>query len=93
MTSDKQSAGEYMYKLDSLGYTFNKKTNIWIRSGYEDIGYNDGDSAEERLAQIVRDASDISIFLQNYVTNASIGKHSTTSVRSEEMCYAHFHIS
>lgn len=24
MTSDKQSAGEYMYKLDSLGYTFNK---------------------------------------------------------------------
>ncbi|HCK7124014.1 TPA: glycosyltransferase [Enterobacter roggenkampii] len=62
MTSDKQSAGEYMYKLDSLGYTFNKKTNIWIRSGYEDIGYNDGDSAEERLAQIVRDASDISIF-------------------------------
>ncbi|MDU4995773.1 MAG: glycosyltransferase [Enterobacteriaceae bacterium] len=51
-----------MFQLESLGYFFDKSLNVWRREDYTNIGYNDGDEAEERLAGIIRDAEDISVF-------------------------------
>ncbi|MDU6684363.1 MAG: glycosyltransferase [Enterobacteriaceae bacterium] len=51
-----------MFQLESLGYFFDKSLNVWRREDYTNIGYNDGDEAEERLAGIIRDAKDISVF-------------------------------
>lgn len=66
-----------MFQLESLGYFFDKSLNVWRREDYTNIGYNDGDEAEERLAGIIRDAEDISVFLMSCAINALTGRRST----------------
>ncbi|MDW2741445.1 glycosyltransferase [Atlantibacter subterraneus] len=51
-----------MFQLESLGYFFDNSLNVWKRDDYTNIGYNDGDEEEERLAKIIRDAQDITVF-------------------------------
>lgn len=51
-----------MIQLENLGYDFDSTLNIWKREDYTNIGYNDGDFAEKRLADIIRNTSDVSIF-------------------------------
>ena len=47
-----------MFQLESLGYFFDKSLNVWRREDYTNIGYNDGDEAEERLAGIMNGIHD-----------------------------------
>nr|ANF28855.1 bifunctional glycosyltransferase methyltansferase [Franconibacter pulveris] len=58
----KQLQVSFMFQLESLGYFYDNSLNVWKREDYINIGYNDGDEAEERLAKIIRDAKDISLF-------------------------------
>lgn len=51
-----------MFQLESLGYYFDVSSKIWKRPEHIDIGYNDGDFAEERLAKIISNATDVSVF-------------------------------
>lgn len=51
-----------MFQLENLGYFYDSSLNVWKREDYINIGYNDGDEAEERLAGIIRDAKDITLF-------------------------------
>lgn len=51
-----------MFQLENLGYFYDSSLNVWKRQDYINIGYNDGDEAEERLAGIIRDAKDITLF-------------------------------
>ena len=48
-------------KLDSLGYLFDPIANIWMRSDYLGIQYNDGDDIENRIAAVIKEASDLSV--------------------------------
>lgn len=48
--------------LIQSGYTLDKTTNVWSQSHYADITYSDGDDTEERIAQIVAQASDVGLF-------------------------------
>jgi len=41
-------------------YIFDKERRIWIKPILAPIAYNDGDEFEEYLAQVIRDASDVS---------------------------------
>ncbi|WP_349972423.1 glycosyltransferase [Pseudomonas caspiana] len=50
-----------MIKLQEKGYRFNPETGIWVRDDYQGLAYSDGDESEERLAQIIRDAYDLSV--------------------------------
>lgn len=47
--------------LEQLGYVLDRQTNVWHRSGYEGINYNDGDEVETRIAGIVGRAVDITV--------------------------------
>lgn len=51
-----------MFQLESKGYVFDAEQGIWMRPEFAGIAYNDGDSAENRLARIVRQATDTSVF-------------------------------
>ncbi|WP_460120611.1 glycosyltransferase [Pseudomonas sp. H3_G09] len=53
-----------MLELERNGYSRNPETGVWLRSDYEGIAYSDGDHAENHLARIVRNASDVSVFSQ-----------------------------
>jgi hypothetical protein len=66
----------FMFQLESLGYFFDKSLNVWRREDYTNIGYNDGDEAEERLAGIIRDAKIFPFFLMSCAINALTGKRS-----------------
>lgn len=48
-------------KLESLGYVFEPIAKIWMRSEYQGIQYNDGDEIENRIAEVIKEASDISV--------------------------------
>lgn len=48
-------------KLDSLGYLFDPIAKIWMRSDYPGIQYNDGDEIENRIAAVIKEASDLSV--------------------------------
>ncbi|MCJ1880852.1 glycosyltransferase [Pseudomonas nitroreducens] len=50
-----------MFQLKSKGYVFLEALGIWARPDYSGIAYSDGDSAENRLADIIRDSTDISV--------------------------------
>lgn len=50
-----------MLELERNGYSRSPETGVWLRSDYQGIAYSDGDHAENHLAQIVRNASDISV--------------------------------
>lgn len=56
------NTGGFMFQLESLGYFLDKNLNVWKREDYTNIGYNDGDAAENHLAKIIRNAHDISLF-------------------------------
>ncbi|WP_268799483.1 glycosyltransferase [Pseudomonas huanghezhanensis] len=50
-----------MHKLDKYGYTKDPNTGVWVRSDFQGIAYSDGDNAETELANIIRDAKDVSV--------------------------------
>ncbi|GFM66294.1 hypothetical protein PSCICJ_24120 [Pseudomonas cichorii] len=50
-----------MIDLEQRGYRQDKTTRVWARPDYQGLAYNDGDESEERLAQIIRDAVDLSV--------------------------------
>jgi glycosyltransferase involved in cell wall biosynthesis/SAM-dependent methyltransferase len=50
-----------MFKLDQYGYSKDSDTNFWVRADFEGIAYSDGDTAEIELAQIISNASDVSV--------------------------------
>lgn len=47
--------------LQDHGYLFDASTEIWSRPGFSSIAYNDGDEAEQRLARIIAEISDLSV--------------------------------
>jgi 2-polyprenyl-3-methyl-5-hydroxy-6-metoxy-1,4-benzoquinol methylase len=51
-----------MFQLEKMGYAFDETHRIWVRPGYGGIDYNDGDTTERRLARIVSQAGDVSVF-------------------------------
>ncbi len=50
-----------MFELDRYGYTRDEQTGVWVRSDYQGIAYSDGDVTENKLAEIIRDAGDVSV--------------------------------
>jgi SAM-dependent methyltransferase len=48
-------------RLAKQGYRFAPDTRIWSKPGFDGIPYSDGDEAEERIAEIVGRAADLSI--------------------------------
>ncbi|MCY1390090.1 Ubiquinone biosynthesis O-methyltransferase [compost metagenome] len=51
-----------MFQLERNGYVFNKSLGIWARPEYPGIAYSDGDSAEQRIGRIIKEAEDVSVF-------------------------------
>lgn len=47
--------------LEQQGYLLDPRTNVWRRSDYQGINYNDGDEVETRVAGVVQHAADISV--------------------------------
>ena len=47
--------------LSRSGYALNDSTQVWAKPGYGGIAYNDGDSIEERVANIVSQARDLTV--------------------------------
>ncbi|MEE4676791.1 glycosyltransferase [Pseudomonas alliivorans] len=61
-----------MFDLAKYGYIRDVDTAVWVRSDYQGIAYSDGDRAENELAAIVREASDVSVLsseLPQYCTD------------------------
>ncbi|WP_415915437.1 glycosyltransferase [Pseudomonas amygdali] len=61
-----------MFELDRYGYLRDTDTSVWVRTDYQGIAYSDGDTSENELAKIVRDASDVSVLsseLPHYCTD------------------------
>jgi glycosyltransferase involved in cell wall biosynthesis/2-polyprenyl-3-methyl-5-hydroxy-6-metoxy-1,4-benzoquinol methylase len=50
-----------MLKLEQLGYTKDGETGVWVRADFQGIAYSDGDTSENQLAAIIRDAQDVSV--------------------------------
>jgi len=50
-----------MINLEAGGYVLNPDTGVWSRPGYQSLAYSDGDDSESWLAQIIRQASDLSV--------------------------------
>lgn len=48
--------------LESLKYQFDPASRVWKRENYCGIEYSDGDAVEQRIAQIVANTSDLSVF-------------------------------
>jgi lipopolysaccharide biosynthesis protein/2-polyprenyl-3-methyl-5-hydroxy-6-metoxy-1,4-benzoquinol methylase len=51
-----------MFYLEKYGYNYNSCNKFWMRSDFSGIAYNDGDASEQKLAQIIRDTEDVSVF-------------------------------
>jgi len=51
-----------MFKLEEMGYAFDEVDRIWARPGFAGIDYNDGESSELHLADIVKQAGDVGVF-------------------------------
>jgi O-antigen biosynthesis protein len=47
--------------LDSLGYIFDPINKIWMMPDYPGIQYNDGDEVENRIANVIKSAVDLSV--------------------------------
>lgn len=43
------------------GYLLDLATNTWLRPDYQDIAYSDGDEAEDRIATVIQQTSDLSV--------------------------------
>jgi 2-polyprenyl-3-methyl-5-hydroxy-6-metoxy-1,4-benzoquinol methylase len=48
--------------LTASGYRRDPETDIWLQPGYGGIAYSDGDDVEERIANIISEAQDVSLF-------------------------------
>jgi hypothetical protein len=48
--------------VQKSGYAFDLANNIWAMPSYKGIAYNDGDEAETRIASIINQAFDLSVF-------------------------------
>ncbi len=48
-------------QLEKLGYKLDEKSNIWMKLDYPGIQYNDGDEVEDRIADVIKNAVDISV--------------------------------
>ena len=58
--------------LSKQDYLLNVGTNVWSRFGYDGIAYSDGDEVEQRIAHIVKTATDLSVLsseLRNHCTD------------------------
>ncbi|KQR63365.1 glycoside hydrolase family 99-like domain-containing protein [Acidovorax sp. Leaf160] len=58
--------------LESLGYQQHPETGVWTALGYGGIAYSDGDEIEQRMAQVMLDAKDLSVLsdnLKEYITD------------------------
>ncbi len=60
-----------MSHLEQSGYRLDRRTGVWARPDYEGLAYSDGDEHEERLADIVRQAQDLSVL------STELGQHCT----------------
>ena len=61
-----------MLELDKYGYTRDASTSVWVRPDFSGIAYSDGDTAENTLAKIIREANDVSVLspeLPQYCTD------------------------
>lgn len=47
--------------LSQAGYSFKSDAGIWSKPGYGGIAYSDGDDVEQRIANIIREAQDVSV--------------------------------
>lgn len=47
--------------LSNAGYRLDAGTSIWSRSEYCSIAYSDGDEVEQRIAHVIKTASDLSV--------------------------------
>jgi len=68
--------------LSNTGYVLSPSTSIWVKPGYGSISYSDGYEVEQRIADIIAKASDITVLsteLRQYCTDwASIYHLSAT---------------
>ena len=48
--------------LSRAGYALSQPVSFWIQPGYAGIAYSDGDETEQRLAAILANAADLSVF-------------------------------
>jgi 2-polyprenyl-3-methyl-5-hydroxy-6-metoxy-1,4-benzoquinol methylase len=58
--------------LIKSGYTLDTERNIWVRPNFEGIDYSDGDATETEIADIIKQASDVSVAsieLRQHCTN------------------------
>ena len=46
--------------LQDAGYVLDDRVNVWSNPSYQGIAYSDGDEIENRIASIIKDATDIS---------------------------------
>jgi 2-polyprenyl-3-methyl-5-hydroxy-6-metoxy-1,4-benzoquinol methylase len=51
-----------MSVLKKAGYTYDPESCLWISEGHRNLGYSDGDAVENKLARIVAEATDLSLF-------------------------------
>ncbi|UYO94034.1 glycosyltransferase [Pollutimonas sp. M17] len=47
--------------LTANGYVLDARTGVWARPGHVSIGYSDGDESENRLAEVIGQARDLSV--------------------------------
>jgi protein-L-isoaspartate O-methyltransferase len=47
--------------LEQSGYVKNESVNIWQRPGYDGIRYSDGDTVENKIAEIISNATDLTV--------------------------------
>lgn len=60
-----------MFDLEQHGYALDESTGIWGRLDFKGIAYSDGDTTEVKLGDIIREASDVSVF------STELSKHCT----------------
>jgi SAM-dependent methyltransferase len=49
------------HQIQDSDYTFDITRRIWVRADYHGICYSDGDQVEQRLAEIINDARDLTV--------------------------------
>ena len=67
--------------LQDAGYVFDAQVNVWSNPDYKGIAYNDGDEIETRIANIIRDAHDITTLsteLRQHITDWPSQYHLTS---------------
>ncbi|SAL66456.1 bifunctional 3-demethylubiquinone-9 3-methyltransferase/ 2-octaprenyl-6-hydroxy phenol methylase [Caballeronia arvi] len=58
-------------ELASSGYIFDNALHIWRRDAAETFAYSDGDEVEEALAEILREANDLSVLSPELATHCT----------------------